>query len=180
MAFHVLVQRTLFILFLLMVSCLCFFSGSRSISEVYEWTLLCYSLSTARNKMSIVKLLLRSAASPTENERRGTFQSLKAFENKCITHPLLFRQSFRISFGWPCILLSVSQGMRSRRTLSAVNHPAPPPQFNRNPTKWIKTCTFNFLSSTLSHFVPLLCLHLNVWFGQLIVFVNAVEIISQQ
>lgn len=43
-------------------------SGSRLTSEVYEWTLLCSSLSTARNKTSKVRLLPLSATSPKANE----------------------------------------------------------------------------------------------------------------
>lgn len=43
-------------------------SGSRLTSEVYEWTLLCSSLSTARNKTSKVRSLPPSATSPRVNE----------------------------------------------------------------------------------------------------------------
>lgn len=88
-------QGRSFVLFLLMGSCLCFFSVSRLISEVYGWTLLCCSSSTARNKMSIVKLLLRSAASPTENEpMKRVGQELHWMHRL----PLLSHQSLRVSF----------------------------------------------------------------------------------
>lgn len=87
-----------FILFLLMGSCLCFFSVSRLISEVYGWTLLCYSSSTARNKMSIVRLLLRSAASPTENEPTKTRDVLVQELHWMHRLPLLFHQSLWVSF----------------------------------------------------------------------------------
>lgn len=87
-----------FILFLLMGSCLCSFSLSRSISEVYGWILLCYSSSTARNKMSIVKLLLQSAANLTENEptkMRDVFVQELHWMDRL---PLLFHQSLRVCF----------------------------------------------------------------------------------